>query len=44
MHTILDFFRQKVPGMGKETPQYYRQAIQTTGVMLVVYYLLSFFF
>ena len=44
MRFFLNYLRQKVPQMGKETPLYFRQALVTSGSLLSCYYALCFFF
>lgn len=43
MRFFLEFLQQKVPKAGKDIPHYYRRALVTSGVLLIVYYLLCFF-
>lgn len=42
MDLLKDFLRQKAPKPGNEMPQYYAKALQTTAVLLSVYFLGSF--
>ena len=42
MGFLLDFLRQKAPGSGKDMPAYYRKALTTTAVLLIVYFLAGF--
>ena len=42
MKFLLDFLHQKVPKSGKEIPLYYRRALSSSEVLLVVYFLLCF--
>ena len=41
MNHILELLRKKVPKSGTDMPQYYRRALGTTEVVLVVYFLLA---
>ncbi len=43
MKYFLEFLRQKVPFAGKEIPPYYRRALATGNMLLLVYYLICFF-
>ena len=42
MKYLLDFLHQKVPRAGKEIPAYYRRALSSSEVLLVVYFVLCF--
>ncbi len=42
MSFIHDFFHQEVPKAGKEIPSYYRRALATSEILLVVYFLICF--
>ena len=42
MRFFLDFLRQKVPKAGKEIPRYYRRAIMSSEILLVMYFAACF--
>ena len=41
MGFLLDFLRQKAPKSGRDMPAYYRKALSTTAVLLIVYFVAS---
>ena len=43
MEFFLNFLHQKVPQAGKDIPAYYRRALTTSEVLLVVYFVICFF-
>ena len=43
MQYFLDILHQKVPKAGKEIPEYYRRALRTSEILLVIYFAACFF-
>ena len=43
MEFFLNFLHQNVPKEGREIPAYYRRALMTSEVLLVIYYVICFF-
>ena len=43
MEFFLNFLHQKVPKAGKEIPEYYRRALTSSEVLLVIYFVICFF-